>query len=135
MRTPDEDETVWLIVIDVTDPVFDCEFVKSRTAPPKLEYDSGRLNVVDPFPVPYVVPIAANNAAVAPVLDTAEPSVLRNPVGTVVLVDRVFLSTIPGEDKFVSTDACDAVGILVSLSPTTMGLLAEAAATDSLLIP
>lgn len=40
----------------------------------------GRLNVVDPSPLPQVVPIAANNKGL-PVLLTAVPSHDKNPVG------------------------------------------------------
>lgn len=43
---------------------------------------SGRLNVVVPSPVPYVVPISSNSVEYV-VRDTAEPSHSRNPLGAV----------------------------------------------------
>jgi hypothetical protein len=43
---------------------------------------SGRLNVEDPFPTPYVTPITANRSAYVVRL-TAEPSQMKYPLGAV----------------------------------------------------
>lgn len=61
--------TVSLCVSDPPVAPTEREPLPIATLPPRL----GRLNVVEPFPAPHAVPIAANSLGYA-VRDTAEPS-------------------------------------------------------------
>lgn len=65
-----------------------------------LPVRSGRLNVVDPSPTPYVVEVIANNAAYV-VLETAAPLASNHPVGA---EDQAYGAIIPLGKTHVSAD-------------------------------